>query len=294
MSNIDTRADMLRAANDSVRSIITPEGVPIRVELAQRGERLGAALLDLLFVLLTVSLLALALALVNWAIGTSLGGFFLILFMLGNFLLMNFWFTVFELRWNGQTPGKRIMKIRVIDARGGPLSGRAVIVRNIMRDLELFLPIGFLVGNPTNSMEAWQLLFIWLWLGALLALPFINRDRMRGGDLVAGTWVVTAPRQDLQMDIAASAVASQTAHHFNREQLAAYGIYELQTLEVVLRENRPEVLAEVAARIAAKISFTDRIDTDSQFLQDFYGALRSHLEGKVLLGKRKADKFDQG
>jgi uncharacterized RDD family membrane protein YckC len=294
MTARDMRADMLRDSNESLRSIITPEGVPIRVELAQRGERLGAALLDLVFVLLTVGALAICLALIAWATGAAFGEFMLILFMLGYFFLMNFWFTVFELRWNGQTPGKRIMKIRVIESRGGPLSGRAVIVRNIMRDLELFLPLGFLMGGPADAMDAWQLMFIWLWMGALLALPFVNRDRMRGGDLVAGTWVVTASNQDLQIDIAAREVAKQVAHRFSRDQLSAYGIYELQTLEVVLRDYRPEVMAEVAARIATKIRFADKIESDAQFLQDFYGALRAHLEGKVLLGKRKADKFDKG
>jgi uncharacterized RDD family membrane protein YckC len=232
--------------------------------------------------------------LISSVTGDSLSEMLGIIFFLGYFLLMNFWFTIFELRWNGQTPGKRIMKIRVIDARGGPLSGRAVIVRNIMRDLELFMPMGFLFSRPSDTLEAWQTIFIWLWLGALLALPFINRDRMRGGDLVAGTWVVTAPRQDLQIDIAAREVAKQAAHHFSRDQLSAYGIYELQTLEVVLRDYRPEVMAEVAARIAAKISFGDKLESNAQFLQDFYGALRAHLEGKVLLGKRKADKFDKG
>jgi uncharacterized RDD family membrane protein YckC len=293
MTAKDMRADMLRAANESLRSIITPEGVPIRVELAQRGERLGAALLDLLFIFLVMGTLALCLLLVTLATDSSFGGAALVIFMLGYFILMNFWFTIFELRWNGQTPGKRIMKIRVIESRGGPLSGRAVVVRNIMRDLEFFLPLGFLMSGPSSAMDAWQMIFIWLWLGALLALPFINRDRMRAGDLVAGTWVVTAPRQDLQIDIAAREVAKQVVHSFSRAQLAAYGIYELQTLEVVLRDYRPEVMAEVAARIAAKIDFAGKIDGDAQFLQDFYGSLRNHLEGKVLLGKRKADKFDK-
>jgi uncharacterized RDD family membrane protein YckC len=192
MSQMDMRADMLRATNESLRTILTPEGVPLRVELAQRGERLGATLLDLLFIMLVVAVFAICLALINSAVDSAMDEILGIIFFLGYFLLMNFWFTIFELRWNGQTPGKRIMKIRVIDSRGGPLSGRAVIVRNIMRDLELFLPLGFVFARPSGTLEAWQMIFIWLWLGALLALPFINRDRMRGGDLVAGTWVVTA------------------------------------------------------------------------------------------------------
>ncbi len=293
MSQVDMRADMLRASNDSLRSIVTPEGVPLRVELAQRGERLGATLLDLFFIFLAVAIFALCLGLISSATGDSLDEILGIIFFLGYFTLMNFWFTLFELRWNGQTPGKRIMKIRVIDAHGGPLSGRAVIVRNIMRDLELFLPIGFLFARPTGALEAWQMIFIWLWLGALLALPFLNRDRMRAGDLVAGTWVVTSLKQALQIDVAARDAAKQTAHSFSRAQLSAYGIYELQTLEAVLRDYRPEVMAEVASRIAAKIQFADKTDSDAQFLQDFYGALRGHLEGRVLLGKRKADKYDK-
>jgi uncharacterized RDD family membrane protein YckC len=206
---------------------------------------------------------------------------------------MNFWFTIFELRWNGQTPGKRIMKIRVIESRGGPLSGRAIIIRNIMRDLELFLPLGFLMNQPTNVMDAWQAIFIWLWLGALMLLPFVNRDRMRGGDLVAGTWVVTAPTTNLKIDIAGREIAKQMKHSFSSMQLSCYGIYELQTLEVVLRDDRLEVANEVATRIAAKIGFTGQITSNKQFLQDFYGALRTHLEGKILLGKRKVNKFDK-
>ena len=287
----DLQASLLRQHAQAQRTIITPEGVPMRVELAERSERLGAALLDLLFIQLTLGLFVIALMLMAWASGFVLAEAYLVIYFIGNFLLLNFWFVIFELRWNGQTPGKRIVKIRVIDARGGPLTGRAVMARNVLRNLELFLPLSLIGGASVDPVEAWQRIFLWLWLGAMLSLPFINRDRMRGGDLVAGTWVITAPKPQLLADVATAARKQEAT--FTREQLQAYGIYELQTLETVLRDYRPDVMTEVAERIAQKVGHTKPITDPPGFLQDFYAALRQQLESSLLMGKRKADKFDK-
>jgi uncharacterized RDD family membrane protein YckC len=292
MSNAaELQATLLQQHAQAQRTIITPEAVPIRVELAERSERLGAALLDLLFIQLTLGLFVISLMLMAWASGFVLAELYLVIYFVGNFLLLNFWFVVFELRWNGQTPGKRIVKIRVIDSRGGPLTGRAVMARNVLRNLELFLPLSLIGGASADPVEAWQKIFLWLWLGAMLSLPFINRDRMRGGDLAAGTWVVTAPKPQLLADVATAARKTET--QFSRAQLQAYGIYELQTLETVLRDYRDDVMAEVAQRIAQKIGQSGPVANPSAFLQDFYAALRQHLESGLLMGKRKADKFDK-
>ena len=286
----DFRASMIAQQTAAQRTVITPEGVPVRVELAERSERLGATLLDLVFIQLLLALFILSLVLMAWATGWALSQFFAILYFLGNFLLLNFYFVYFELRWNGQTPGKRITKIRVIDARGGPLTGRAVMARNVLRNLELFLPITVLGGGGNDPLQAWQQIFIWVWLGAMLSLPFINRDRMRGGDLVAGTWVITAPKAELLGDMASDSTTA--SHGFTREQLSTYGVYELQTLESVLREARPEVMMEVAQRIATRIRHDEPISNAERFLQAFYAALRTQLESGLLMGRRKADKFD--
>jgi hypothetical protein len=48
----------------------------------------------------------------------------------------------------------------------------------------------------------------------------------------------------------------------------------------------------VAARIRAKIGYPDG-DPDEAFLLAFYAALRKHLESRLLLGKRKRDKYDK-
>jgi hypothetical protein len=86
---------------------------------------------------------------------------------------------------------------------------------------------------------------------------------------------------------------------FSSEQLDAYGIYELQTLEQVLRQQGPNawsVREEVAKRIQRKINWTPpsglRVDAQA-FLQAFYTAQRARLEAQVLLGKRRKDKHDR-
>src|SRR3546814_13992649 len=77
-----------------------------------------------------------------------------------------------------------------------------------------------------------------------------NRDRMRKGDLIAGTWVVMATRARLDRDIAADEAAQ--AIIFDDAELAVYGIYELQELERVLRAGDARTMREVADRSEAR------------------------------------------
>jgi uncharacterized RDD family membrane protein YckC len=60
--------------------------------------------------------------------------------MLGFFMLRTFWFIGFELGSRAATPGKRLMGIRVVARDGGRLTADAVVARNLIRELELFLP----------------------------------------------------------------------------------------------------------------------------------------------------------
>lgn len=283
------------------RHLLTPEGVAIPVDLADRGDRLGALLIDLAVIYGSIALLVLLLVLsiagdfpAAWAIS--------MLFLL-SFLIRSFYFIFFELRWQGRTPGKRAVGIRVVDRRGRPLSAEAIFARNLMREVEVFIPISLLFGLPSSSDDP-SMLFTLLWLGVLLALPAINRDRMRAGDMLAGTWVVKAPKQSLLPDIAertgSSAAGDQDSTAgiaFSRTQLDVYGIYELQTLEEVLRQTGPhaeQARRDVAARIQKKISWqpprSGTVDSRT-FLEAFYTALRGHLETRLLFGERRENKF---
>lgn len=77
---------------------------------------------------------------------------------------------------------------------------------------------------------------------------------------------------------------------FSDAALDLYGIYELQTLETVLRKGREDALATVAATIRHKAGLPDDGD-DLGFLSDYYAALCARLERSMMLGNRRDDKF---
>jgi hypothetical protein len=129
-----------------------------------------------------------------------------------------------------------------------------------------------------------------MWCGVFVLFPLFNKDRLRIGDIVAGTWVVRVPRRLLGTDLLAR--PQQAELTFSKEQVDAYGIKELSVLEDVLRQAQPETMRAVAARIRAKIGMTDKTP-DSEFLAAYYKALRARLETRLLFGRRKRDKFDK-
>jgi hypothetical protein len=220
-------------------------------------------------------------------------------------LLVNFYFAFFEIRWQGQTPGKRKLGIRVIDSRGGQLDTGAVLARNLVRELEVWTPLRFLILNRMMWPDApgWALVLAGAWTFVFLLMPLFNKDKLRVGDLIGGTRVVRQPKIVLLPDLVAEAQVSlqrkakaQPTFTFSDEQLAVYGIYELQVLEDVLRQDQTkasyyESVSLVCDKIREKISYSGRIESSERFLKDFYVALRAHLEQKMLFGQRKADKF---
>ena len=288
-------ADFFDGSRRERRQIITPEGVPVTVELADYGERLVALVIDLFIWLLLT--LAIYIPIV-WAIGLSgrsLLAISIALFI--GFLVRNLYFVYFELAWRGSTPGKRLVGLRVVDRAGGPLSPSAVVARNLTREVEMFIPLGVLLtwGNTAGGMVDWESLAVAVWLMFFAALPFINRDRMRGGDLIAGTMVISLPKRTLSSDL----VEGTAQYSFTAQQLGAYGAFELQVLEELLRHpDTPDsmrVLNEVCDKICRKIGWTAPLPPADvvPFLREFYTAERGFLEREQLFGKARADKYAQ-
>lgn len=269
------------------RSFITPEGVDLQLELGSAGSRAGAFMID--FLLMIAILVAVTLALLFMAVPGS-GQFFLILWLIGFFVLRNGWFTLFEMGSRGATPGKRLMGLRVVARDGARLTGAAVIARNAMREIEVFLPLSFL-GEQTaeGTADTFLVLFALLWSGIFLFFPLFNRDRLRVGDLVAGTWVVQTGKSALSADLVGSAWRPRRT--FPEAALGLYGIYELQALEEVLRNEQPEAIATVARTIREKAVLPDDLD-DYGFLSDYYAALCARLEHQLLIGRRRQSKYD--
>jgi len=280
-----------------VREIVTPEGVPVRFAVALAGDRLGAFVLDLLAIAAIVLVVVVPLGLLA-ASGLLPGDLVVAGAVLAVFLVRTFYFAFFELAWQGQTPGKRRLHLRAIEARGGPLTAEAIIARNLTRELELFLPVAALFAPEAifGGAPAWSRLAATAWMLVLGFLPLFNRDRLRVGDLVAGTVVVRTPDAVLLEDLAATRAREALA--FTEEQLDVYGVYELQTLEDVLRRRgragHEEAVRTVAAKVREKIRWTGGAAADEPFLEAFYAALRARLEKRLLFGRRRADKHDRG
>jgi len=283
-------SDFLEGRTKKRRSIAitAPEGVTLFFNLADIGERATAFAID--FVIWTAAILAVyvIVALLIGKIGITVA---LSIVLLLGFVIRNFYFIHFELAWQGSTPGKRAVGIRVVDRKGGPLTPMAIVARNLTREVEIFIPLGVLssLGRSNGTAEnlalaAWMLLFS--------ALPLFNRLHMRGGDLIAGTVVVALPRKLLLADL----VGAETQNIFLEKHLRAYGTFELQILEELLRRpNAPDAVQlrrEVTDKIVKKIDWPSKIaDADTlRFLTDFYAAQRAHLEREQLYGKFRADK----
>lgn len=304
-----TAAIPTRLARDTrERTMITAEGIALPLTLASRGTRAGALFLDLLFI--GMAIIVTTIVLVSIAGGTAAfmqsangGGaaghaleFLIVVWLAAIFLLRNAWFLYFELGPRGATPGKRITGIRIAARDGGRLSADMVIARNLLRDIELFLPLVFLLSASDGGDTGLAGIAATVWFLIFALFPFFNRDRLRAGDLIAGTWVVEAPKRKLEAamsQVVAPVLADEHAYQFGDEDLAVYGEYELQTLERVLRERRPEAMDAVAEAICRKIGWIPPAQGGERaFLEAYYTQLRARLETGMRFGKRKADKHE--
>src|SRR5580658_5676944 len=153
-----------RSATAAELTIATPEGVLFRIPLAGIAPRLYAMLFDTAIVLGVVN----GLGWLVYAISAKAPGFGAMSITLAEFAIGFAYSALLEGLWNGQTIGKRLFHLRVIDQTGLPLRIEQAWVRNLMRVVDA-LPFAYLVGGI-----------------AVLSSPVMQRF----GDLVAGTLVV--------------------------------------------------------------------------------------------------------
>ncbi|WP_086738840.1 RDD family protein [Erythrobacter colymbi] len=296
------------------RTLVTPEGLALPITIAPRASRAGALIIDVMIIVFGLVVFRLLMSWIAQGLlaGTMLdpdqlsGGaleFLGIVYVLIVFATWYGYFLVQELGPRGATLGKRMVGIRIAARGQARLTPEAVIARNLLRDIEIFYPLITLLiltvaaqtGEPVGALgwvlAGWFLLF--------LLFPFFNRDALRAGDVVAGTWVVERPRTKLasvlsvQGAVAAEGASEVTGarYQFGDAELSIYGERELQTLERMLRDAPDEALHAVHATICRKIGWDPGAGDERAFLEAFYGQLRAKLEADLRFGKRKADKF---
>lgn len=280
---------------DMRRRLVTPEGVDLGLTLATAGQRMAAFMLDCAIIGGAIVAMSLVVLLGLFSVGRGAAELLAMLWLVGFFLLRNAYFTIMEMGPRAATLGKRIAGLRVVARSGSRLTADAVIARNLMREIEVFLPLSFLGYDVSQgAVDAATAIVGLAWACLFLFFPLTNRDRLRVGDMLAGTWVISVPRRRLTFDLmrAEEGAIAPDGYAFTEEQLDAYGIYELQTLERVLREGNFEAIATVAWTIRNKIGYGD-IESSDAFLAAYYAALRRRLERKLLFGRRRADKHDR-
>jgi uncharacterized RDD family membrane protein YckC len=157
---------------DETFSIDTPENVFFEYNVAGIGSRFLAALVDTLLIAVLEVILAFVLVLplisIIGDIEGRLSSWVLAVFALIAFVIFWGYYIFFEMIWNGQSPGKRWVGLRVIRSDGMPVTLTESIIRNLVRIID-FLPANYGVG--------------------VIAM-FIGSQSRRLGDLAAGTIVV--------------------------------------------------------------------------------------------------------
>jgi uncharacterized RDD family membrane protein YckC len=288
------------------REVVCPEGLPLKMELATARERVIAFASDMCLMVIAIGLASLLclLIIISWSI--KLDDYELIWTALAffSFLLYNFWFMFFELAWQGRTPGKKNGMLRVVSRKGGELTPYAVIVRNVTRQAEFFMPLAlFIRGAISPHPGPLEILGPLAWGVVITSLPLFNRDRLRAGDILGGTMVIVAPQAALLPDLTEEAMQqaeNEPGFAFSDEHLSIYGNTELMVLEEILRisgqesasqEDQARTLQRAFLNVANRIGYQDPVRPEDyrRFLSDFYSAERKFLERGQIYGKRKED-----
>lgn len=149
----------------------TPEIVDLAFDVAGIGSRCLAASVDtLLIIALQIGAALLLFGGAGRLLGASAEGSSLVLavWAIISFGLLWGYYLLFELIWNGQSPGKRLFGLRTVREGGRPIGAVAAIIRNLVRIVD-FLPLFYGLG---------------------VLIMFVDRRARRLGDLAAGTLVV--------------------------------------------------------------------------------------------------------
>jgi uncharacterized RDD family membrane protein YckC len=267
-----TDSQPVRRATAVELTIATPEGVLFRLPLAGPAPRLYAMLLDMAIVLGTVNGVGL---LVYWIFAKT-PGFGVMVITLGEFAIGFAYGALLEGFWNGQTIGKRLFHLRVIDQAGLPLRIEQAWVRNLMRVFDA-LPFAYLVGGISA-----------------VSSPLMQRF----GDRVAGTLVIrqtplTAPGEEFWTRQKYNSFMDYPtiAMHLRRAatpELASLIQDALRRRNELAPYARREIYRELATYLQSEISpFPDELVemlSDEQYLINAAGVLFGDQRGSRVHG----------
>jgi len=219
--------------------IETPEQISLELPLAGIGSRSLALALDTLIQVVAglalfvvwVSLRAPDLA--RGSGGAKAGGAWTAaLLVLAAFLLQFGYFAYFEAIWNGQTPGKRYLRLRVIRLSGQPISAYEAVTRNLLRIVDS-IPVIYAVG---------------------ILCALLSSQSRRLGDYVAGTVVVHEQPIELTTDSQGTGPQPATMELPVGVELLTDEFLLIETFFARRHQLTPEVRAQMARQIVARLA----------------------------------------
>ncbi len=252
-------------------TIRTPEGIEFSLLLASPITRFLAWSVDLFAILVISKLLNVILGMVgiisrDIAMAANILGYFIVSIGYG---------IILEWYWQGQTLGKRLMRLRVTDVHGLQLQFSQVVIRNLLRFVDS-LPALYMVGG---------------------AASLINRRAQRLGDFAANTIVVWTPRVDepnLDQMLEGKFNSFRSYPHLEARLRQHTSPAEAQVaLQALMRRDefepraRVELFESIVSYFKSIVSFppeaTDGI-SDEQYVRNLVDALfRPKVSGKSML-----------
>lgn len=214
---------------DTTYLVETPEGIDLQAELAGPVPRVLAYAVDISIRIVTLGTVSIVLSLA----GKAGAGLLLLL----SFLTEWFYPVVFEVLWRGQTPGKKMMGLTVVNDDLTPIAWGTSVIRNLLRAAD-FMPFAY--------------------LGGLISMCLSTRFQ-RLGDLAAGTLVIhkrqppeakALPDIDPVMPPPALSVEDQRAIINFTQRHDSLSEQRQQELADILVENRPELMRNCADSLA--------------------------------------------
>lgn len=235
--------------------IRTPEGVVFSQLLAGPVVRFAAWFIDLMALSTIIGTLGKLVALLGLLDEDIAGAFYALVY----FAMSIGYGLAFEWLWRGQTPGKKLLRLRVVDAEGLKLAFHQIVMRNLLRFVDS-LPFFYVVGGVASA---------------------ISPRFQRLGDIAANTIVVRLPVfAEPDMDRLTECRFNSLRRHPHlearlRQQVGQEGA--AIALQALLRRDdfeptaRIELFAELAAYFRSLVVFPDEASegiSDEQYVRN--------------------------
>ena len=245
----------MKGERTNVMSIQTPEGIVFPLLLAGPVTRFLAVFLDAACVNVILVIVSYFIVVFGF-----LGMDLLLAFYVLSYFVVSIGYPIAtEWYWRGQTLGKRLLRLRVMDAQGLRLQFSQIVIRNLLRFVDM-LPVFYLVGGVSS---------------------LVNRQAQRLGDIAANTIVVRnseIPEPDLAQVLSGKYNSFRNYPHLVarlRQRVspseAGIALQSLLRRDQLNPEARLELFAEIASHMKQIVEFPQEAMegiTDEQYVRN--------------------------